>query len=126
VIRCCVDSPAIKFCCVWSEIELVCGVSFAKFLFLSSWFAKLLEINFSYFTKTSKNVRALQQVLSLPKSSFSGRHYTTQKYWTVVTFGKCIFLNGNKLNKKSSESENSVNQKLEIPPSFTQSYFISI
>jgi hypothetical protein len=26
-------------------------VSFAKFLFLPSWFAKLLEANFSYFAK---------------------------------------------------------------------------
>jgi hypothetical protein len=26
-------------------------VSFAKFLFLPSWFAKLLEANFSYFVK---------------------------------------------------------------------------
>jgi hypothetical protein len=26
-------------------------VSFAKFLFLSSWFAKLLETNFSYFAQ---------------------------------------------------------------------------
>jgi hypothetical protein len=26
-------------------------VSFAKFLFLSSWFVKLLEANFSYFAK---------------------------------------------------------------------------
>jgi hypothetical protein len=27
------------------------GVSFAKFLFLPSWFVKLLEANFSYFGK---------------------------------------------------------------------------
>jgi hypothetical protein len=27
-------------------------VSFVKFLFFQSWFAKLLEINFSYFAKT--------------------------------------------------------------------------
>jgi hypothetical protein len=26
-------------------------VSFAKFLFLPSWFVKLLEVNFSYFAK---------------------------------------------------------------------------
>jgi hypothetical protein len=33
--------------CIYARGE----VSFAKFLFLPSWFAKLLEANFSYFAK---------------------------------------------------------------------------
>jgi hypothetical protein len=32
---------------IYARVE----VSFAKFLFLSSWFAKLLEVNFSRFAK---------------------------------------------------------------------------
>jgi hypothetical protein len=102
-----------------------CGeVSFAKFLFLPSWFAKLLEANFSCFCQNYVDVKLVCQNVGVALSHYNfleleKRHYYSSILKFATTSTRFLPFSTSS-NRRVSMSERICTHMFRIVPSLTR------